>query len=520
MSHPSKMPHAILSVLQSPLLHREHLENSAKKTLPLALLALSTVLTLVLALVGGLFRGHGASPKLGSILFHVYFSIVFYILAWVGTGTAARSFVRERAAGTWEALLLTEMTPEQIAKGKLTSAFIQTLSALLMLAPAGLIPWTLGGVSPTELILGYLGLFGFATLWVALGAAVGSRIAAPTFAMALSILVGAALAGIVHWGGGLLLSVLAYQAFPVITRGAPIWWPVAVAGSPANLVWAFWLFILPLSLALWLLSLLYQLILNGIRHPLDEHMLGMRRWFITTAILFCPLSTLLVRALNYPGYVPAAWLLGLLFALVFAWAIWLAGESPVPSARAWLGWQSEHESVATFHRKPGLLPSVGTSLVVATAALVVTTSMLAIVTTSETSAETGMDCIRVVLIGLWMTPFAGICLAAAGLLRLRTASPKRARLQVTAMGLGLWVVPWLLTALSSRLGFSHNTQSVLSALFPSYGFTLADALPTVPPLLIGGAVLGMLSVLFTLAAALVLFARRSAEREKAAPRPR
>ena len=87
--------------------------------------------------------------------------------AVVGPAVAANSIASEREGRTWEAVLLTGLSPTVIARGKFLAAFTAIAMYIVMLAPVGALPFLFGGVTATEVVLAFAGLFLIALLSVA-----------------------------------------------------------------------------------------------------------------------------------------------------------------------------------------------------------------------------------------------------------------------------------------------------------------------------------------------------------------
>src|SRR5690606_22035536 len=127
------------------------------------------------AAASSLMDGWQQPARIGRMLFDVYFVLLIGITLVATPLYAATSITSERESKTFETLILSGMSPEQIAKGKLTS----TLSAfgLVVVAvspPIGLC-FLFGGVSPVEALLGFFYVACLALPAAAFGVAMSAR---------------------------------------------------------------------------------------------------------------------------------------------------------------------------------------------------------------------------------------------------------------------------------------------------------------------------------------------------------
>ena len=91
---------------------------------PWILFSLTLLISLLMCSIGGIAASSEASPaSLGGILFQVFFSIAYFVVTLVGPAVAANSIASEREGRTWEAVLLTGLTPKQITRGKFFAAY-------------------------------------------------------------------------------------------------------------------------------------------------------------------------------------------------------------------------------------------------------------------------------------------------------------------------------------------------------------------------------------------------------------
>ena len=106
----------------------------------------------------------------------------------VGPAVAANSIASEREGRTWEAVVLTGLPPATIARGKFLAAFTAIAMYIVMLAPVGALPFLFGGVTATEVVVAFGGLFLVALLSVAFGLAISSKMASLRAAIVVTLL--------------------------------------------------------------------------------------------------------------------------------------------------------------------------------------------------------------------------------------------------------------------------------------------------------------------------------------------
>src|SRR5690606_17933320 len=95
----------------NPVWQREMLQASRMTRTPLILMTLSILLTVITCAVGGIASSSVEPAQLGSILYHVFFSLCFVVVCWVGPGTGTLLVTTEHTNRTWDVLLLTGMAP-------------------------------------------------------------------------------------------------------------------------------------------------------------------------------------------------------------------------------------------------------------------------------------------------------------------------------------------------------------------------------------------------------------------------
>ncbi|PMU64969.1 ABC transporter permease, partial [Pseudomonas sp. FW215-L2] len=83
----------------------------------------------------------------------------YLVVTLVGPAVAANSIASEREGKTWEAVLLTGLTPKNIARGKFMAAYTTIAIYIVVLAPVGALSFLFGGVTATDVVTAFAFLF-------------------------------------------------------------------------------------------------------------------------------------------------------------------------------------------------------------------------------------------------------------------------------------------------------------------------------------------------------------------------
>ena len=95
-------------------------------------------------------------PRFGKILWNVFLVAQLGIIMILSPGMTAGALASEKEQGTLDLLLLTRMGSLSIVLGKFFGAIVQMLFLLLAGLPIISVVFFFGGVSPTEIAMGYL----------------------------------------------------------------------------------------------------------------------------------------------------------------------------------------------------------------------------------------------------------------------------------------------------------------------------------------------------------------------------
>ena len=190
----------------NPVWMRELRQGARLQRTPVLLAVITTLITLLIASIGGIASVTTEPAKVGVALFHTFFSLAFCVVSWVAPAVSASTIASERSSRTWEALLLTGLGPQAIARGKFSASLTYIGLYLVMLVPVGALPFLFGGVTATEVILAFVLLLAFAVLAVAFGLGISSLLSSPAVAIVVTLLVAIPLSLLTYLGLGVGLS--------------------------------------------------------------------------------------------------------------------------------------------------------------------------------------------------------------------------------------------------------------------------------------------------------------------------
>ncbi len=192
----------------------------------------AAVLMAILLIASLMFDAHTATvtqgqqsyvdwSRLGHLLWQCFLLGQLIVMVLISPAVTAGAVSAERERGTLELLLLTPMGAWSLVSGKFLGALGQLLLVLLCGAPVVAITFIYGGVTPQELLLGYL-LLGAASFFYATVGFVASCLCARTTPA-------------IAWAYGLTLGVLTLPALALVllslsdlvTIGDGAWFAIA-----------------------------------------------------------------------------------------------------------------------------------------------------------------------------------------------------------------------------------------------------------------------------------------------------
>ncbi|HVY48948.1 MAG TPA: ABC transporter permease [Minicystis sp.] len=460
----------------NPVWIRELKQSARLGRTPILLMALTIVTTLVVAAIGGLVSVETSPATTGIVLFHVFFSLAWFVVTLVGPAVAANSIASEREGHTWEAVVLTGLPPERIARGKFLAAFTGIGAYVVALAPVGALSFLFGGITATEVVVAFAFLFLIALLSVAFGLALSSKMDRVRAAILATLLLSFPMSLLSYVVFGVGLSVAAHRLWPGVIEGAPVWLPTAYDRAGFDLTYVVCLFVLPViavTLPAWFL---YEVTVANLTSITDDRSSGLKRWFlVTTPVLAATAAAAPFLAARSDRLAFAT--AGASILVVFlTFAVFLFQGDPIgPSRRVVVQWELARASRARRFLGPGVLRSATLLLVVGGGAL------FAVLCAG--AAALGVGSFKAVVLqelgafGAYALAFGVFVVGLGAFLRARIPSPITARVITLAILFGVAAGPWIAAAiLGIAVGHASRDAFCIAAPSPLFAFYMQDAI--------------------------------------------
>lgn len=461
----------------NPLWIRELRQSARLPRTQIVLTLLSISMTLIIAVIGGIVSVWESPATTGVVIFQTFFSLAYFLVTLIGPAVAANSIASEREGRTWEAVLLTGLSPGVIARGKFLSAFTAIAMYLVMLAPAGALPFLFGGVTATEVVVAFAGLFLLALLSIAFGLAMSSLMTSMRSAIVITLLLAIPLSTLAFISGGVGLSYAAHHAWPGVAEGPPIWLPTAYERAPFDLAYVVFLIVLPLmsvGLPAWFL---YEVTISNLTSVTDDRSSGLKRWFLVAAPALTLAAAVPVFTVNVGdrGAAAALGVTGLFF--FFSFCVFLFAGDPIgPSRRVTIHW--DRIGAGRFRRflGPGVMRSATLLLVAGGAGI----ALVALFGMERTAAASGTSSNDVGALACWAGYALAFYVFTVGLgafLRARSSTSLGARVLLFAILFGVSVGPWIVAAIAGLVADHAGRDAlVVAAPSPFYVFVMLDAI--------------------------------------------
>ncbi len=445
---------------------------------PVVLCVLTILMTLLIAGIGGIATTEESPSTTGIILFHVFFSLAFFVVTLVGPTVAANGIAAEREGRTWEAVLLAGLEPGMIARGKFLAAYTTISLYIVMLAPVGALPFLFGGVTATETIVAFLFLFLIALMSVAFGLAISSKMTSMRGAIAVTLLLALPCSGIAFGMFGPLLSIAAHKAWSSVPEGPPVWLPTAYARAPFDLGYVLSLFVAPVVGVVVPAWFMYEVTIANLTSDTDDRSTGLKRWFLVTLPLLAAMGVApILGAPSWRDTVTYSVLSeGTLF-LVLTFCVFLfQGDVIGPSRRVDAHWRRIGAGRFTRFLGPSAVRGATLQLLVGVPALFAVGVIGAVVT--KTRQPLGDDgAAQVALFAMYAIGFFVFMLGFGTFMRVRSSTSMVARLVLAGLLLALFITPWVAAAIVGVLGSSGNWDEnllVIAAPSPFFVFFAMD----------------------------------------------
>lgn len=475
---------------------------------PWILLALTLTTAMLVSGIGGLAASSEASPaSIGSALFQVFFSVAYLVVTLLGPAVAANGIASEREGRTWEAVLLTGLTPKEVTRGKFLAAYTTVALYVVVLAPVGALSFLFGGVTAAEVITAFLLLFLLSALAVAFGLSVSSLMTSLRGALVVTLLLAMMVGPSLYMTGGVAASFAIHRMWPEVPEGLPVWLPLSYTRAPFG--WAYLLFLVafPVLLVAVPAWFLYETTVSNLTPDNEDRSTGLKRWYlVVTPLVAAACATPSLLATSDDSMV-ALGITGILVFLVhvgFATQLF-AFDPPGPSRRVRIHWERDRVGVVRRFLGPGLPKTTSLVLVwgvIGLAALTVAVSAHVLVSAYGPSrqAYAGM-LMGLSLYGALFFIFVG---GLTAWLRARGGTPWTARVLAAGTVFLVSALPWVAAAIGGVLSSGHEeTWLMVAGPSPFYVIYMLISMvkdpPSTLPVVVGGACAlgwGFLGLLF------------------------
>jgi ABC-type transport system involved in multi-copper enzyme maturation permease subunit len=431
------------------------------------------MLALLMCSIGGLTAASETTPAaIGGALFQVFFSLAYLVVVIVGPAIAANGIASEREGRTWEAVLLTGLTPQEIARGKFMAAYTTIALYIVVLAPVGALSFLFGGVTATEVVVAFVFLFLMAGLSVAFGLAVSSLLSSLRGAIVVTLMLAIVIGPLLYLVFGFWASFGIHKVWSEVPEAFPVWLPLAYSRGTLGLEYLLLLVGVPLLATVTPAWFLYESTIANLSGDSDDRSTGLKRWFFFS-------TPLLAIACGVPAAVAddddARMMLSVLglsaFSLYLAFCAFLfAAEPPGPSRRVRIHWERERAGAIKRFFGPGL-PK--TSVLVAglgfACTWLVALGDMTLIHFLATPSKSARYTEEVFFFGLYASGFFVFVTGLTAWLRSRGQTPWIARLVAGALLFLVSAGPWVVAAIGGVLARHHGDDwLVIGAPSPFY----------------------------------------------------
>jgi ABC-type transport system involved in multi-copper enzyme maturation permease subunit len=470
----------------NPLLLRELRQALRLPRLPWQISAVVALVGLGMLSLGSVEASRGRPAQLGVGLFQTFISLLIVYVSLMGPAAAAGAIASEREGRTLEPLLLTGLTPRDVARGKFLAAYAAIALQVVAFLPLAAIPFLFGGVAASELIVAVVYVMIVAAVAVAFGLAVAARTQTLRGALAVSNILHAASLPVFF---GMMMAIgesASRRKWPSIDVSGPIWWANAYTSVPFGLDYLLWLVLWPLTalgLSFWIFRSLAAAELSG---PNDDKSSGSKRWFLGALVSVALVGFLTCFRVEMGNAIGAALVVQALIAMLLAVGVALFVAEPLAASRL-VRARFERTQASFFTRflGPGLLRGAVLQIVCAAFALALCWAggvmgsqpgglRNAIGSMSSTSGRSSVPTALAIVV-LYTLTFQIFLVGFSSYLRTRrrTAAPAVSRAWTIAVGVIAVVIPWLVATI---LGSIDRTKDafVFAAPSPAYAYFAFD----------------------------------------------
>lgn len=450
--------------LRNPILLHGQRQSARLGRVPWFFLAIGLALTFMVASVGGLAAETTSAASVGSSIHGGVFNVALFLIAVAGAGVAAQSLSSEHGNRTWEALVLTGLTPRQIVFGKFLGSYGVVALWIVALAPLASMAFVFGGVSALEVLASLLFLAAVGAVAVLFGLAVTALV--PGQGTAISVLLVLCITPVWQSMFAAAGAVLVADMWPSLAVPSAAWWSAVVTRAPLDANYLFFGWLTPIAgfgLTGWWL---YEQAVAATTEWGRDRMHGVKRALYITPILLSVIVAIMQWAGSSETVTTAASWTGVvsLLMLVPVGLVLLAEDDLYPLRRA------RHELATAGSLRRFMGPAV-TRACLTFAVICLSCSAVLVVSAQICALGHGWSTSHIeplALLLLSLGPFLFGAGATVVLLRARGMTPWPARVVTFAIGALLAIGPTVLATLVEGALSSSGSAALVMAPSPFY----------------------------------------------------
>ncbi len=458
---------------------REMRQSARLARTPWVLFGLSLSLSLLMCSIGGLTASGETSPaSIGEALFQVFFSLAYMVVVIAGPAIAANAIASEREGRTWEAVQLTGLRPQEIARGKFLAAYTTIALYIVVLAPVGALSFLFGGVTASEVVVAFAFLFLLAGLAVAFGLAVSSLMSSLRGAIVVTLMLAIATGPVLYFVAGFGTSFAIHEVWHQVPEAYPVWLPLAYSRAPFGLEYVLLLVAVPLLVVTTPAWFLYEATIANMSGETDDRSTGLKRWFFFCTPLVAVACAVPATVAEDDGsriWLSTAGMCAFALHLGFC-ALLFTAEPAGPSRRVRVHWDREEAGWVRRFFGPGL-PK--TAMLVATLGFacvwILAFGQMTLIQFFTAAAKTSEQIEQVFFFALYLAGFFVFMTGLSSWLRSRGQTPWVARLVASALLFLIVAGPWVVAAIGSAVSQHHGDDwVVVGAPSPFFAFYVVN----------------------------------------------
>ena len=475
-------PHASRGILErvirdpNAIWMREMRQSARLGRTPWILFSITLTISLLMCTIGGIASASSTAPaSIGSALFQVFFSLAYLVVTLVGPAVAANSIASEREGKTWEAVLLTGLTPKQIARGKFMAAYTTIALYIVVLSPVGALSFLFGGVTATDVVVAFGFLFILAALTVAFGLAVSSLMTSLRGALVVTLVLAILIGPFLYGFFGSTCSIGIHALWNEVPEGYPIWLPLAFSRARFGPEYVVFLIALPLLLIVVPAWFLYEVTISNLTGDADDRSTGLKRWFVVTTPLLAIASAVPSVVMPDDEGRMVVGIMGMSFLVLhLSFSVMLfAFEPPGPSRRVRIHWQRSGAGIVRRFFGPGLAKSILLVTGVGFVCLLgIAFAQIAVLYLWGTSGKKEIYMQQLFFFAMYSVGFFVYLAGLTSWVRSRGNGPWISRLITSGLVFLILAGPWIVAAIGGVL--AHKDGWIVAAPSPFYVFYMMD----------------------------------------------